>query len=339
MTTPVPASIPAAPLVQAFFVEYLLNQKNASPRTVAAYRDVFRLLLRFIHETKGVQPATLSVDDLDAPVILAFLDNIEQRRANCIRSRNARLAAIRSFFRFVQMQEPAGLAVCSRVIAIPVKRTERKLVGYLTRSEIDAILSTPDQTHWDGRRDHALLLTLYNSGARVSEIIGVRREDIALGVQASLKLHGKGRKGRKERAIPLWAKTAKVLRIWLQEPGGGLSDLVFPNARGRRLSRHGVSYLLSRAVDRAAPDCPSIRGKRVSPHLIRHSTAMHLLQAGVDPAVIALWLGHESVETTHGYVEADLTTKENALDKLTPAGSVRGRFKPADKLLAFLEAL
>ena len=228
-TTSAPASVPAAPLVQAFFIEYLLNQKNASPRTVAAYRDAFRLLLRFIHETKGVQPATLNIDDLDAPVILAFLDNLEQQRGNCIRSRirsrNARLAAIRSFFRFVQMREPAGLAVASRVIAIPVKRTERKLVGYLTRFEIDAILSTADQTHWDGRRDHALLLTLYNSGARVSEIIGVRREDIALGVPASLKLHGKG---RKERAVPLWAKTAKVLRTWLQESGGGLSDLAFP---------------------------------------------------------------------------------------------------------------
>lgn len=335
-TASAPASVPAASLVQAFFVEYLLNQKNASPRTVAAYRDAFRLLLRFIHETKGVQPAALSAADLDAPVILAFLDNIEQQRANCIRSRNARLAAIRSFFRFVQMQEPAGLAVASRVLAIPVKRTERKLVGYLTRSEIDAILSTADQTHWDGRRDHALLLTLYNSGARVSEIIGVRREDIALSAPASLKLHGKG---RKERAVPLWAKTAKVLRTWLQEPGDGFSDLAFPSARGRRLSRHGVSYLLSRAAGRAAPACPSIRGKRVSPHLIRHSTAMHLLQAGVDPAVIALWLGHESVETTHGYVEADLTMTENALGKLTPAGSAPGRFKPADKLLAFLENL
>ncbi|MCX6605915.1 MAG: site-specific integrase [Acidobacteria bacterium] len=335
-TTSVPASLPAAPLIQAFFVEYLLNQKNASPRTVAAYRDAFRLLLRYLHQTKGVQPVALRVADLDAPVILAFLDNIEQQRANCIRSRNARLAAIRSFFRFVQMREPAGLAVASRVLAIPVKRTERKLVGYLTRSEIDAILATADQTHWDGRRDHALLLTLYNSGARVSEIIGVRRDDIALDAPASLKLHGKG---RKERAVPLWAKTAKVLRAWLQEPGDGLSDLAFPSARGRRISRHGVSYLLNRAAGRAAPACPSIRAKRVSPHLIRHSTAMHLLQAGVDPAVIALWLGHESVETTHGYVEADLTMTENALGKLTPAGSAPGRFKPADKLLAFLEAL
>lgn len=333
MTT---SSVPAAALVQAFFVEYLLNQKHASPQTLATYRDAFRLLLRFVHETKGVQPATLSVADLDAPTILAFLDNIEQKRANCVRSRNARLAAIRSFFRFVQMREPAVLAVASRVLAIPVKRTERKLVGYLTRPEIDAILSAADRTNWDGRRDHALLLTLYNSGARVSEITGVRRDDIALDAPASLKLHGKG---RKERAVPLWAKTAKVLRSWLQELGDRFGDLAFPSARARRLSRHGVSYLLSRAADRAALACPSLSSKRISPHLIRHSTAMHLLQAGVDPAVIALWLGHESVETTHGYVEADLTMMENALGKLTPAGSVPGRFKPADDLLAFLTAL
>lgn len=333
MTT---SSVPAAALVQAFFVEYLLNQKHASPRTLATYRDAFRLLLRFVQETKGVQPATLSVADLDAPTILAFLDNIEQKRANCVRSRNARLAAIRSFFRFVQMREPAVLAVASRVLAIPVKRTERRLVGYLTRSEIDAILSTADRTQWDGRRDHALLLTLYNSGARVSEITGVRRDEIVLDAPASLKLHGKG---RKERAVPLWAKTAQVLRTWFQELGDRFGGLAFPNARGRRLSRHGVSYLLSRAADRAAPACPSLQSKRISPHLIRHSTAMHLLQSGVDPAVIALWLGHESVETTHGYVEADITMLENAVGKLAPAGTGPGRFKPADKLLAFLTAL
>ena len=333
MTT---SSVSAAALVQAFFVEYLLNQKHASPRTVATYRDAFRLLLRFIHETKGVQPATLSVADLDAPTILAFLDNIEQKRANCVSSRNARLAAIRSFFRFVQMREPAVLAVASRVLAIPVKRTERKLVGYLTRSEIDAILSAADRTNWNGRRDHALLLTLYNSGARVSEIIGVRRDDLILDSPASLRLRGKG---RKERTVPLWAKTAHVLRPWLQELGDRFGDLVFPSARGRRLSRHGVSYLLRRAASRAAPACPSLRSKHISPHLIRHSTAMHLLQAGVDPAVIALWLGHESVQTTHGYVEADLAMKENALDKLAPAGAAPRRFKPADELLAFLATL
>ena len=330
------SSVQAAALIQAFFVEYLLNQKNASPRTLAAYRDAFRLLLGFVRETKGVQPVTLSVADLDAPTILAFLDNIEQQRTNCVRSRNARLAAIRSFFRFVQMREPASLAVASRVLAIPVKRTERKLLGYLTRSEIDAILSAADQTNWDGRRDHALLLTLYNSGARVSEITGVRRDDISLDAPASLKLHGKG---RKERAVPLWAKTARVLRTWLQELDDRFGDLAFPSARARHLSRHGVSYLLTRAVDRAVPACPSLRNKRISPHLIRHSTAMHLLQAGVDPAVIALWLGHESVETTHGYVEADLTMIESAVGKLAPTNSVPGRFKPNDDLLAFLSTL
>ena len=345
MTTP---SVPAAGLVQAFFVEYPLNQKHASPRTLATYRDAFGLLLRFVHETHGVEPATISVENLDAPIMLAFRDNIEQQRANCIRSRNARLAAVRSFFRFVQMQEPAALAVASRVLAIPVKRTERKLAGYLTRPEIDAILTATDRTNWDGRRDHALLLTLYNSGARVSEITGVRRGDIVLDTPASLKLHGKG---RKERAVPLWTKTAPVLRTWFQETGDRFGDFAFPSVRAKRLSRHGVSYLLTRVVDQAATTCPSLRGKRISPHVIRHSTgarvesplAMHLLQSGVDPAVIALWLGHESghesVETTHGYVEADLTMMETALGKLAPAGAVPTRFKPTDELLAFLAAL
>ena len=204
-----PSSVPAAALVQAFFVEYLLNQKHASPRTLAAYRDAFRLLLAFVRETHGVEPAVLNIENLDAPIILAFLDHIERQRANSIRSRNARLAAVRSFFRFVQMREPAGVAVASRVLAIPVKRTERKLIGYLTRPEIDALLSSTNRSNWDGRRDHALLLTLYNTGARVSEIIGVCRDDIVLDAPASLKLHGKG---RKERAVPLWAKTAQVLR-------------------------------------------------------------------------------------------------------------------------------
>jgi integrase/recombinase XerD len=333
MTTP---SVPAAALVQAFFVEHLLNQKHASPRTLATYRDAFRLLLRFVRETHGIEPAALTVDNLDAPVILAFLDHIEQQRANSIRSRNARLAAIRSFFRFVQMREPAAVATASRVLAIPVKRTERKLVGYLTRPEIDALLSAADLTNRDGRRDHALLLTLYNSGARVSEIIGVRRDEIVLDAPASLKLHGKG---RKERAVPLWVKTAQVLRAWFQELGDRFGGLAFPNARGGRLSRHGVSFLLSRLTDSAATACPSLLNKRISPHVIRHSTAMHLLQSGVDPAVIALWLGHESVETTHGYVEADLTMMEHAMGKLAPAGSSPRRFRAADDLLAFLATL
>src|SRR6266496_1892368 len=333
MTRP---SIPAAGLVQAFFVDFLLNQKHSSPRTLATYRDAFRLLLRFVHETHGVEPAALSIENLDAPIILAFLDHIERQRANSIRSRNARLAAIRSFFRFVQMREPAAVATASRVLAIPVKRTERKLVGYLTRPEIDALLSAADLTNWDGRRDHALLLTLYNTGARVSEIIAVCRGDILLDAPASLKLHGKG---RKERAVPLWTKTAQVLRSWFQELGDRSGEFAFPSARARSLSRHGVSFLLGRLADRAVKACPSLSNKQITPHVIRHSTAMHLLQSGVDPAVIALWLGHESVETTHGYIEADLTMMENAMEKLTPAGSAPARFKASDDLLVFLATL
>lgn len=331
--------LPAAPLVQSFFVDYLLNQKRASTKTIAAYRDTFRLLLQFIHATKGIEPSTLKVADLDSTLILAFLDHIEQQRRNCIRSRNARLAAIRSFFRFVQLREPDSLAIASSVLAIPVKRMEHKLIGYLTRSEIDAILAIPDRITWNGRRDHALLLTLYNSGARVSEITAVRCSDLTLDAPASLKLHGKG---RKERAVPLWSKTAQTLRIWLEElagHGSRFGDLVFPSARSRPLSRHGVSYLLADSAKRAALTCPSLVNKHVSPHVIRHSTAMHLLQSGVDPSVIALWLGHESVETTHGYLEADLAMMEKALDKLPTTATTPRRFRPDDKLLAFLATL
>jgi len=274
------SSVPVAALVQAFFVEFLLNQKHASPRTLAAYRDAFRLLLQFVRATYHIEPAVLKVENLDAPIILAFLDHIEGQRANSIRSRNARLAAMRSFFRFVQMREPAALAVASRVLAIPVKRTERKLIGYLTRPEIDALLSATDRTNWDGRRDHALLLTLYNSGARVSEIIAVRRDEIVLDAPASLTLHGKG---RKERAVPLWTKTAQILRAWFQELGDRFGGLAFPSARGCRLSRHGVSFLLSRLADRAATACPSLQHKRISPHVIRHYVPSRIMSgAGWD---------------------------------------------------------
>jgi integrase/recombinase XerD len=302
--------VPAAALVQAFFVEHLLNQKHASPRTLATYRDAFRLLLRFIHQTHGIEPAALNVENLDTPVILAFLDHIEQQRSNSIRSRNARLAAIRSFFRFVQMREPAAVAVASRVLAIPVKRTERKLIGYLTRPEIDALLSAADQTCWDGRRDHALLLTLYNSGARVSEIIGVRRDEIVLDAPASLKLHGKG---RKERAVPLWTKTAQILRAWFLELGDRFGGLAFPSARARRLSRHGVSFLLSRLADRATAACPSLRNKTISPHVIvggaeRWGHFFARTFANISPAPFSVMPSSQNSPRRQGSASPRLTT-------------------------------
>ena len=323
------------PLLQAFFAEHLLAHKQASPQTVAAYRDAFRLLLLFLRETKALEPAALRLDDVGAPQLLCFLEHLETHRGNTARSRNARLAAFRSFFRFVTLREPDSLALASSVLAIPVRRVTRPLVGYLSRPEMDAILAAPDCATWAGRRDHALLLTLYNSGARVSEIARLQRAQVDVGATACVRLHGKG---RRDRAVPLWPKTAKVLRAWFRELGPG-DGLAFPNARGRPLTRDGVAYLLDRANQAACSHCPSLKDKRVSPHVIRHTTAMHLLQAGVDLTVIALWLGHESIETTHGYLEADLATKQRALAKLSPTTTTVPRFRPTDELLGFLAAL
>jgi site-specific recombinase XerD len=324
------------PLLQQFFVEYLCNQKRVSPQTIASYRDTFRLLLEFIRNQDGIEPATVSLKDLAVPVILAFLDHLEQARHNSIRSRNQRLAALRSFFRLVALREPAQVGQATQVLAIPVKRTDHQLVKALTRAEMEALLAAPDLTQWSGRRDHALLLTLYNSGARVSEIMGLEQAQLSFGTQSVLHLHGKG---RKERAVPLWTKTARALQAWLKELAGRPTSLVFLSARGKKLTRNGVDYILQQAVERAVKECPSLRDKKVTPHMLRHTTATHLLQAGVDISVIALWLGHESIETTHIYLETDLATKEKALNKLAPAGAEVPRFKAKDEVLAFLATL
>lgn len=324
------------PHVQAFFTEHLTRHKRVSIETMASMRDSFRLLLRFVHANGGRQPASLKVTDLDVNVILAFLDHLERDRGNSVRSRNLRLSAIRTFFRYLALREPDRMGQIAQVMAIPVKRQNKKLVGSLTREEMEALISVPDRSTWTGRRDHALLLTMYNTGARVSEMTGLRREQICLGATNYVDLHGKG---RKERTVPLWAQTARVLEMWLREVSTMSGDIVFPNARGRQMARDGVEYLLRNAVKKALTKCASLEGKRISPHLVRHTTASHLLQAGVDLTVIALWLGHESVETTHCYVEADLATKERALDRVTPVKSGEGRFKADDALLAFLDAI
>ena len=331
MTTTSPT---VGPLVQAFFAEHLLGHKRASPQTVGSYRDAFRLLLDFLRVQTGTEPVALRLADLDAPIVLAFLDHLEQGRNNAVKSRNVRLAAIRSFFRFVALREPDSLGLATRVLAIPTKRATRTLVNYLTRAEMDAIIAAPDRTAWAGRRDHALLLTLYNTGARVSEITGLRRSDVQFGTSPTVQLHGKG---RKERIVPLWARTARVLQAWSHELGDTPDGIVFPNARHRRITRHGVIYLLQQAVQLAP--WVTLGTKRVSPHVIRHTTAMHLLQAGVEITVIALWLGHESIETTHMYVEADLAMKQQALGKIAPLGGGARRFKPDDGLMAFLARL
>ncbi|MCP3712323.1 site-specific integrase [Paraburkholderia sp. CNPSo 3274] len=324
------------PLLQGFFVEHLLAHKHVSPRTVSSYRDTFRLLLQFVWDKTRIEPSSLRLSVLDAPVILLFLDYLEVQRHNSARSRNARLAAIHSFFQWVALCDPESVGLATRVLAIPSKRTDRRLVEALTRAEIDALLAAPDRSLWRGRRDYALLLTMYNTGARVSEITTLRQEQVQFGGSALINLMGKG---RKERSIPLWSNTARVLKTWFHELESSRTPIAFPSHRGRELSRNGVDYILQQAVDQAGAQCPTLIDKRISPHVVRHSTAMHLLQSGVDISIIALWLGHESIETTHVYIDADLATKERALEKLTPAESASFRFKPSDCVLAFLQQL
>ncbi len=327
---------PLAPHIQAFFTDHLCRHKRASPQTIASCRDAFRLLLPFVKETTGIEPSALCVADLDAPTLLAFLDHLEHERGNQVRSRNIRLSALRTFFRFVALRDPESIEVATQVMAIPIKREDKKLVGSLTRAEIEALIAAPNRSQWIGRRDHALLLTLYNSGARVSEITALKRDQVAFGATTFLELHGKG---RKERTIPLWPQTRDVLQRWFRELGEETSQMAFPNARGRPLARHSVNYLIHQAVQGAAASCPSLLTRPITPHLVRHTTATHLLQAGIDIATIALWLGHESVETTHVYLEADLATKEQALQKLAPVEGQGARFTAEDPLLAFLISL
>jgi integrase/recombinase XerD len=325
-----------APHLQAFFADYLCQQRRLSLQTIVSCRDTFRLLLTFLRDQTGIEPSALHMADIDASAVLSFLNYLEQKRGNSVRSRNIRLSAIRSFFRLVALRDPDSIGLVMRVLAIPTKREDRKLIGYLTRPEIQALLATPDSSKWSGRRDYALLSTRYNSGARVSEITALRRQQVCVGTSTFLQLTGKG---RKERTVPLWPATARVLKAWLDELGEDAGQIAFPNARGKALSREGADYLLQQAVQRAIPDCPSLATKNITPHVIRHTTAMHLLQAGVDIATIALWLGHESIETTHVYLQADLAMQEQALEKLDPIEGGWKRFQAEDALLTFLASL
>jgi integrase/recombinase XerD len=329
-----PASLPA--LLQSFFTVRLMAQRKASAHTIASYRDTFRLLLQFAHKRLRKPASRLNLEDLDAVLISAFLDHLEGERGNGSRSRNLRLTAIRSFFRYASLESPAHSAIIQRVLAIPNQRYPRALVGFLTRPEIEALLAAPDRSRWLGRRDHAFLLTAVQTGLRLSEITALRHEDVSLGTGAHVGCRGKG---RKERCTPLTKPTVAVLKAWIQEQGRADSKILFPSTRGGRLSADGVQHLLARHVAKARKTCPSLRKKRVSPHVLRHAAAMELLQAGVDRAVIALWLGHESVETTQIYLDADLALKEQALAKTSPVKSGPKRFKPGDELLAFLNQL
>jgi site-specific recombinase XerD len=325
-----------AALLETFFTQRLMNQRQASPHTISSYRDTFRLLLQFAQQRLHKSPARLAFEEIDAPMIAAFLDDLEKSREITARSRNLRLTAIRSFFQYAAYEEPAHASQIQRVLAIPGKRHTRPLVHFLNRPEIDALLAAPDQETWFGRRDHALLLVAVQTGLRLSELTGLQRDEVALGTGAHVRCVGKG---RKERCTPLAKTTVAVLKAWLREPARRNAGVLFPNASGGRLSSDSVADLLAKHVAVACESCPSLRKKHVTPHVLRHSMAMGLLQAGVDRAVIALWLGHESVETTQIYLEANLAMKEEILAKTTPPGGKPGRYRPGDELLAFLKNL
>jgi len=326
-----------APLIERYFTDRLMRQRNVSANTIASYRDTFRQLFTFAQVRLRKPPSALAIDDLDVSFICTFLADLETKRGASARTRNLRLTAIRSFFQFASFEEPTHSALIQRVLAIPSKRHEKRQVHFLTRPEIEAILAAPDRTTWLGRRDHTLLLLAAQTGLRLSELTGLDRAAIHLGAGAHVRCVGKG---RKERCTPLTLHARDTLKAWLKEPARHGAKALFPNMHGGRLSADSVQSLLAKHVHVASQTCPSLASKRVSPHVLRHTTAMELLQAGVDCSVIALWLGHESIETTRTYLHAHLALKEAALAKLKPYERGKPtRFRATDRLLAFLEAL
>lgn len=325
-----------APALQAYFTERLVGQRQASPNTIAAYRHAFRLLLRFAAEQTGSAPSELDIGQLDAPLIAAFLDHLERERGNSAATRNNRLAAIHSLFAYLALEHPEHAASIQRVLAIPPKRTERNLLTYLTEPEVDALLGACEKASWTGRRDHAMFALTIQTGLRISELISLSCQDLALSVGANVRTLGKG---RKERRTPLIPATRKVMAAWIGERAGGPDDPLFPTITGRRLSRDAVERRLAIHLEKAAGSCPSLGTKRVTMHALRHTAAMRLLLAGNDITVIALWLGHEQISTTSIYLHADMTHKQEAIDRTKPLAIKPGRYRPSDTLLAFLDAL
>ena len=325
-----------APTLQAFFAERLTRQRQASPRTIASYRDTMRLLLGFVHDRTTRPPSAITWDDLDATTISEFLDHLETDRHNSPRTRNARLTAIRSLFHYASLRHPEHADLIQRVLAIPPKRFDKPTVSFLAQAEINALVNAPDRTRWEGRRDRALILLTVQTGLRVSELIGLNCGDITLGDGTHVQCEGKG---RKQRAVPLTTTTEAVMRTWITERAGGTHEPLFPTRTGRRLSRDAVERLVAKHAATAATTCPTLSTKNVHPHVLRHSCAMSLLHARVDTTVIALWLGHVDVRSTQTYLHADITIKERALAALTSTTAAPGRYRPPDKLLAFLEAL
>jgi len=331
-----PSSITFPALLQDFFHRRLVAERDVSAHTIASYRDTFELLLRYAEQCTGRTPSALTLQDLDVPLILSFLDYLETTRSCGPRTRNLRLTAIRSFMRYVSVRDPASLPIAQRVLAIAGKRFDRPVLGILSRDEVRALLDAPDRATWSGRRDATLFAMLYNTGARVSEMIRLRVADVLLDRAHAVLLHGKG---RKERVIPLWKSTVALLRSWLQHIDQRPEAPVFPNRIGKPMSRSGVEQRLRVTIAKASLQCPSLRERTISPHTVRHATATHLLQSGVDITVVAMWLGHEDTATTHQYIEVDLAMKESALRRMDAPSSKPVRFKANDRLLAFLDTL
>jgi site-specific recombinase XerD len=325
-----------APLLQAFFTDRLMSQRQASGHTIAAYRDTLRLLLGFAADRLGRPPHTFDIGELDAPLIVAFLNHLEQQRGNSIRTRNARLSGIHSLFTYAALRHPEHAASIQRVLAIPAKRFERNLLTYLTEPEADALLAACDRSSWAGRRDHTMLLLTIQTGLRISELTGLTVARVHLGDGPYVNCVGKG---RKQRRTPLLPETVAALRVWLAERGGQLADPLFPTRTGRRLSRDAVERRIRLYAAKAGTVCPSIADKQVSAHTLRHTAAMRLLLSGADITVIALWLGHEQVATAQLYLHADMTLKERAINRTTPPDTPPGRYQPPDPILAFLETL
>jgi site-specific recombinase XerD len=325
-----------APTLQAFFTDRLTQQRQVSPRTITAYRDALKLLLQFVHTRTGKVPAALDWDDLDAGTVSAFLSYLEIDRHNSVRTRNVRLTAIRSLFAYASLRHPEHALLIQRVLAIPPKRFDKRIVTFLSSTEVDALLAAPNQLRWEGRRDRALMLLAIQTGLRVSELVGLNCTDITLGSSANVRCEGKG---RKQRAVPINGPVDAVLQTWLAERAGRPGDPLFPTRTGRRLSRDAVALRISTHTATAALNCPSLLGRRIHPHVLRHTCAMSLLQAGVDTSVIALWLGHAGIRSTDPYMHADIIMKEKALALTAPATVKPGRYRPPDKVLAFLERL
>ena len=325
-----------SPLCQSFFSKRLMAQRKASPHTISAYAQTFRLLMTYAQKRLGTPPSKLSLAQLDAPFIAKFLDDLESSRANGARSRNARLASLRSFYHYAALEVPQYAGLIQRVLGIPYKRLARRLVTYLTRPEVEALLASVDKSTWVGRRNHALLLVAVQTGLRLSELTGLRQKDVVLGAGAHVRCEGKG---RKERCTPLTKPAVAVLKAWIKEQGGDESHFLFPNPKGGRLSADAVQHAVAKHVVAGQRACPSLAKKRVTPHVLRHAAAMELLQAGVDRALIAIWLGHESLDSTQIYLDADLQLKEAILAKTNPLQSKPGRYRPDDQLLSYLKGL